>query len=69
MAESEMGSTESEMGSAVANLCHSVISVITRFVQERTEIPDHVSVSCSFNDVDISFDIYLAREEHATAQG
>ena len=61
--------TESEMSSAVADLCHNVVSVITRFVQERTEIPDHVSVSCSFNDVNISFDIYLTREEHATAQG
>ena len=61
--------TESEMSSAVADLCHSVISVITEFVQERTEIPDHASVSCSFNDVNISFDIYLTRKEHATAQG
>jgi len=59
----------SKMSSAVADLCHGVISVITGFVQERTEIPDHVSVSCSFNDVNISFDIYLTREEHATAQG
>ena len=62
---------ESKMSNVVADLCHSVISVITKFTDERAgqPLPDHVCVSCSYNDTAITFDIYLTKEEHATAQG
>ena len=58
-----------EMDNAVAELCHNVISTIAEFIRERTDLPDHVSVSCSLNDVDVTFDIYLTKREHATTQG